>query len=164
MGAIRSLPRLSPAPFSGAVYILGRERGHPVDASVAQTIQAVSRWRSGSRDLVAALKPARCENVSAPTRALPRLRGEASEGRVGSRHSLVGKLKTRCREFNSPPVHHFLFDSSLVPLARAASRFWVASYSGIPAFRRPRKYVVSKRARTVGTPKYPTAFKRAMLE
>jgi uncharacterized membrane protein len=47
----------SPSPFSGAVYILGRERVHPVDASLAQTIQAVSRWGSGSRNLVAAMKP-----------------------------------------------------------------------------------------------------------
>jgi uncharacterized membrane protein len=47
----------SPSPFTGAVYILGRERVHLVDASLAQTVQAVSRWGSGSRDLVAAMKP-----------------------------------------------------------------------------------------------------------
>jgi uncharacterized membrane protein len=47
----------SPSPFTGAVYILSRERVHPVDASLAQTVQAVSRWGSGARDLVAAMKP-----------------------------------------------------------------------------------------------------------
>jgi uncharacterized membrane protein len=47
----------SPSPFSGSVYILGRERVHLVDASLAQTVQAVSRWGSGARDLVAAMKP-----------------------------------------------------------------------------------------------------------
>ena len=47
----------SPSPFSGAIYILGRERVHPADASLTQAIQAVSRWGSGSRDLVAAMKP-----------------------------------------------------------------------------------------------------------
>jgi uncharacterized membrane protein len=47
----------SPSPFTGAVYILARERVHLLDASLAQTIQAVSRWGSGSRDLVAAMKP-----------------------------------------------------------------------------------------------------------
>jgi uncharacterized membrane protein len=47
----------SPSPFTGAVYILSRERVHLVDASLAQTVQAVSRWGSGSRDLVAAMKP-----------------------------------------------------------------------------------------------------------
>lgn len=47
----------SPSPFTGAVYILGRERVHVLDASLAQTVQAVSRWGSGSRDLVAAMKP-----------------------------------------------------------------------------------------------------------
>jgi uncharacterized membrane protein len=47
----------SPSPFTGAVYILGRERVHLLDASLAQTVQVVSRWGSGSRDLVAAMKP-----------------------------------------------------------------------------------------------------------
>ena len=47
----------SPSPFTGAVYILGRERVHLIDASLAQTVQAVSRWGSGSRDLVATMKP-----------------------------------------------------------------------------------------------------------
>ena len=47
----------SPSPFTGAVYILALERVHLSDASLAQTVQAVSRWGSGSRDLVAAMKP-----------------------------------------------------------------------------------------------------------
>ena len=47
----------SPSPFTGAVYILDRKRVHLLDASLAQTVQAVSRWGSGSRDLVAAMKP-----------------------------------------------------------------------------------------------------------
>jgi uncharacterized membrane protein len=37
----------SPSPFTGAVYILGRERVHLLDASLAQTVQAVSRWDRG---------------------------------------------------------------------------------------------------------------------
>ena len=36
--------------------------------------------------------------------------------------------------------------------------------SGIPALRRPAKYVASYNARIFGTPKYPLAFKRTMLE
>src|ERR1700730_14190773 len=36
--------------------------------------------------------------------------------------------------------------------------------SDIPALRSPAKYVASYSARIFGTPKYPTDFKRAMLE
>jgi uncharacterized membrane protein len=44
-----------PAPFTGAVYILDPDRVHPVDVPFARAIQAVSRWGSGCRDLVAAM-------------------------------------------------------------------------------------------------------------
>lgn len=44
-----------PTPFAGAVYILSRERVHPLDVPFTQAIQAVSRWGSGSKDLVAAM-------------------------------------------------------------------------------------------------------------
>jgi uncharacterized membrane protein len=45
-----------PTPFAGAVYILTSERVHPVDVPFAQAVQTVSRWGSGSKDLVAAMK------------------------------------------------------------------------------------------------------------
>ncbi|HXZ60493.1 MAG TPA: DUF502 domain-containing protein [Steroidobacteraceae bacterium] len=44
-----------PAPFTGAVYILDPDRVHPVDVPFTRAIQAVSRWGSGCRDLVAAM-------------------------------------------------------------------------------------------------------------
>ena len=44
-----------PTPFAGAVYILSRERVHPLDIPFTQAIQAVSRWGSGSKALVAAM-------------------------------------------------------------------------------------------------------------
>jgi len=47
-----------PTPFAGAVYILGRERVHLVDIPFTQAIQSVSRWGSGSKDLVAAMRGA----------------------------------------------------------------------------------------------------------
>jgi uncharacterized membrane protein len=50
-----------PTPFAGAVYVLGRERVHPVDVPFTQAIRAVSRWGSGSKELVAAMKT---ENIS----------------------------------------------------------------------------------------------------
>ena len=45
-----------PTPFAGAVYILGRDRVHPVDIPFTQAIKTVSRWGSGSKDLVAAME------------------------------------------------------------------------------------------------------------
>ena len=47
-----------PTPFAGAVYILSRERVHPLDVPFTQAIQSVSRWGSGSKDLVAAMTKA----------------------------------------------------------------------------------------------------------
>jgi uncharacterized membrane protein len=48
-----------PTPFAGAVYVLSRERVHPVDVPFTQAIKSVSRWGSGSKDLVAAMKAGR---------------------------------------------------------------------------------------------------------
>ncbi|HJS46911.1 MAG TPA: hypothetical protein VJ773_02880 [Gemmatimonadales bacterium] len=46
-----------PTPLAGAVYVLDRARVHPVDVPFTQAIKTVSRWGSGSRELVAAMKP-----------------------------------------------------------------------------------------------------------
>jgi uncharacterized membrane protein len=45
-----------PTPFAGAVYILDRERVHAVDVPFTTAIRTVSRWGSGSKDLVAAMR------------------------------------------------------------------------------------------------------------
>lgn len=45
-----------PTPLSGAIYILDQARVHPLDVPFTQAIKAVSRWESGSRELVAAMK------------------------------------------------------------------------------------------------------------
>ena len=45
-----------PTPLAGAVYILRRERVHILDIPFTQAIRSVSRWGSGSRDLVAAMR------------------------------------------------------------------------------------------------------------
>jgi uncharacterized membrane protein len=44
-----------PTPLAGAIYILSRERVHPLDVPFAQILKVVSRWGSGSKDLVAAM-------------------------------------------------------------------------------------------------------------
>ena len=45
-----------PTPFAGAVYVLDASRVHPVDVPFAQAIQSISKWGSGSKDLIAAMK------------------------------------------------------------------------------------------------------------
>ena len=45
-----------PTPLAGAVYILCRERVHALDIPFTQAIRSVSRWGSGSKDLVAAMR------------------------------------------------------------------------------------------------------------
>jgi len=45
-----------PTPFAGAVYILSRDRVHPLDVPFTQALRSVSRWGSGAKDLVAAMK------------------------------------------------------------------------------------------------------------
>ena len=44
-----------PTPLAGAVYILVGERVHALDVPFTQAIQTVSRWGSGSKELVAAM-------------------------------------------------------------------------------------------------------------
>jgi uncharacterized membrane protein len=45
-----------PTPLAGAVYILSRERVHPLDVPFTQAIKSVSRWGAGSKELLAAMK------------------------------------------------------------------------------------------------------------
>ena len=45
-----------PTPFAGAVYILSRDRVHLVDIPFTQAIKSISRWGSGSGDMVAAMR------------------------------------------------------------------------------------------------------------
>jgi uncharacterized membrane protein len=55
-----------PTPLAGAVYVLSRERVHPLDVPFTQAIQTVSRWGSGSKELVAAMrKPSLAQAASA---------------------------------------------------------------------------------------------------
>jgi len=45
-----------PTPFAGAVYVLSPERVHRLDVPFTQAIQSISRWGSGSKALVAAMR------------------------------------------------------------------------------------------------------------
>ena len=45
-----------PTPLAGAVYILTRERVHPLSVGFGQAFKTVSRWGAGSKELVAAME------------------------------------------------------------------------------------------------------------
>jgi uncharacterized membrane protein len=45
-----------PTPLAGAVYVLGRERVHILDIPFTKAVSSISRWGSGSKDLVAAIR------------------------------------------------------------------------------------------------------------
>jgi len=61
-----------PTPFAGAVYILDHERVHALDVPFTQAIQTVSRWGSGSKDLVAAMEGAGVRGqLGSPTATRP---------------------------------------------------------------------------------------------
>ena len=45
-----------PTPLAGAVYVLSRERVHALDVPFTQAIRSISRWGSGTKDLVAAMR------------------------------------------------------------------------------------------------------------
>ena len=45
----------APTPLSGSVYILTPERVHPIDVPFTHAIKSLSRWGSGSKELVAAM-------------------------------------------------------------------------------------------------------------
>ena len=45
-----------PTPFAGAVYVLDRQRVHPVNVPFTDAIKVVSRWGSGAKNLVAAME------------------------------------------------------------------------------------------------------------
>jgi uncharacterized membrane protein len=45
-----------PTPLAGAVYILRPERVHLLDVPFTQAIRSISRWGSGSKDLVLAMR------------------------------------------------------------------------------------------------------------
>jgi uncharacterized membrane protein len=50
-----------PTPLAGAVYILTPDRVHPLNIPFTQAIKTVSRWGSGSKDLVAAMQGERAQ-------------------------------------------------------------------------------------------------------
>jgi uncharacterized membrane protein len=45
-----------PTPMAGAIYILSAERVHPLDVPFTQAVKAVTRWGTGSKELVAAME------------------------------------------------------------------------------------------------------------
>jgi uncharacterized membrane protein len=52
-----------PTPLAGAVYILTAARVHPIDVSFMQAVKVITRWGSGSKELVAAMQESRIPSL-----------------------------------------------------------------------------------------------------
>ncbi len=52
-----------PTPLAGAIYILTAARVHPLDIPFTQVLKVITRWGSGSRELVAAMKESRVPSL-----------------------------------------------------------------------------------------------------
>ena len=50
-----------PTPLAGAVYILSADRVHPLNIPFTQAVKVISRWGSGSKELVAAMEMQRAQ-------------------------------------------------------------------------------------------------------
>ena len=48
-----------PTPLAGAVYILDRKRVHPLDVPFTAALRTISKWGSGSRELIASMEKAK---------------------------------------------------------------------------------------------------------
>ena len=46
----------APTPMAGAIYILSAERVHPLDVPFTEAVKAVTRWGTGSKELVTAME------------------------------------------------------------------------------------------------------------
>ena len=57
-----------PTPLAGAVYVLTRDRVHPVNISFAHAIKTMSRWGAGCKEFVAAMEDNPRVNAPSPGR------------------------------------------------------------------------------------------------
>jgi uncharacterized membrane protein len=53
-----------PTPLAGAIYILTAERVHPVNVPFTQALKVMTRWGSGSSELVAAMQESQIPSLS----------------------------------------------------------------------------------------------------
>jgi uncharacterized membrane protein len=73
-----------PTPLVGAVYILDRDRVHLLDVPFTDAVKSISRWGSGSKDMVAAMR-----------RANERLQDADRSGRNGDSASAAVDIAAR---------------------------------------------------------------------
>lgn len=52
-----------PTPLAGAIYILTAARVHPVDVPFTQALKVITRWGSGSGELIAAMQESRVPSL-----------------------------------------------------------------------------------------------------
>jgi uncharacterized membrane protein len=52
-----------PTPLAGSIYILDPERVHPLNLPFTHALKIITRWGTGSKELVAAMQPARTPSL-----------------------------------------------------------------------------------------------------
>jgi len=55
-----------PTPMAGAVYILARERVHPVDVPFSKALSVFTKWGTGAGDFVLAMQSGRRPSIAKP--------------------------------------------------------------------------------------------------
>jgi uncharacterized membrane protein len=55
-----------PTPMAGAIYVLSRDRVHPVDVPLAAALRVFSRWGAGTGDWVRAMRPTGTPPIAKP--------------------------------------------------------------------------------------------------
>jgi uncharacterized membrane protein len=53
-----------PTPLTGTIYILTPERVHPLNVQFTQVVKAITRWGSGSKELVGAIQKRRTPSLT----------------------------------------------------------------------------------------------------
>lgn len=53
----------APTPIAGSIYILAPERVHPLDVSLLKVMSCISKWGSGSGELLAAVRSSRARQT-----------------------------------------------------------------------------------------------------
>jgi uncharacterized membrane protein len=66
-GSFTVLVPSAPTPMAGSIFILPRERVHPVDIPFAKAIGVFSKWGTGAGEFVQAMKAAAVAQGHAPT-------------------------------------------------------------------------------------------------
>jgi len=53
----------APTPLTGSIYVIDADRVHPLNVPFTHAVKAITRWGSGSKELVAAMQSSRSPSL-----------------------------------------------------------------------------------------------------